>query len=464
MVTHGRGAPVSADGACLVGGMFSACFWLIIGLCTTGCGLIHVETRSTFGTRTQPPPRSPQNVRQERAAALAARNDQLRSQRRAQPARAQTEPPAVQPVASPRSPDTTPSPPVASAPRLEDQAWVHDLPGVERVRKTITGDSQNDSVARQDAAFEILRNYITARAGFNPDFVAAPPGVANQLSDYLAAQTKRKLGTATLAGLTDAADAYFAQGPEFHLATLSALLSPESVAAYKSTPQFQKLSAELVAKREGMKAVNAILAEKKLAKVDVSMFGIPLYEPLRLPACAEDPGLWMFSEMVGVGRGGENTCTGDPAGSMSAAIAVFVTAMLTGRTQESKYTWTAVRLADAMCPTWMKTGGSCLAMVATQYGFTIGILAPTGATGSELKSVVEQLGQKFGTRAAAKDIRMQCWDRRTGLATLDSQEFVWQPNGPSGLRVTYDPVGGDCVHGNLLFASAVMRSVLANPH
>src|SRR5205823_2879149 len=141
--------------------------------------------------------------------------------------------------------------------------------------------------------------------------------------------------------MSEAASRYYNRN-DFRLEVLSQFLPPSSVAVYKDT-----LRSEARLANASAKSASPFVAEKARTTVDLSVFGIPLYEPLNLPECppnSEDSTL--LPGMFGIGRGGAQTCYGNANGGMAMLIAMMAKKMLGEKEQQAGYSVITARLAD----------------------------------------------------------------------------------------------------------------------
>ena len=167
--------------------------------------------------------------------------------RPAQPPRAAAAPaaaPSPLPAAAP--PAAAPGParafqPVGSAAAAEAApSWPDELPAVPNVKSAV-----HAAGAQQDAALEVLKDYVAARAGRNPMFGGngIPPTAMRRWEEYRNAQSVRRVGNAVLANsLAPEAEPYF-RDPAFRVRVLTAVLSPPLVAWYRGSPAFRELVA-----------------------------------------------------------------------------------------------------------------------------------------------------------------------------------------------------------------------------
>jgi len=193
----------------------------------------------------------------------------------------------------------------------------------------------------------------------------------------------------------------------------------------------------------------------KDAGVDLTIFGMSLYEPLSLPACDQEMGTMdFFSALGGIGRGGATTCAGDP-GMMAANAFLQLGAAMMGQKarQSSDILWTPVRLADDRCPDWMRTGGSCAVFVATDHGIFVGAKVTTGIVGDVISKIDRAMTRKYGKPPADGATSIVCRNTLTGIAVDEAGERLWDL---PGLQVSYLPLNGDCRRGLLKVSTAAL--------
>jgi len=138
-----------------------------------------------------------------------------------------------------------------------------ELPDSVAVKAAVRGSTDEDTVARADAALAVMQCYVSARSGQNVAVVGAsegvPPLAAQRFEEYRRAQTQPR--TVFDKRLSPTALKYF-QNTNFHVQLLSKLVSSASVAAYRNTPLFQELAQDgsdqcIVPDSEGAKYVYA---------------------------------------------------------------------------------------------------------------------------------------------------------------------------------------------------------------
>ena len=307
------------------------------------------------------------------------------------------------------------------------EAWMGELPSVEVVRTKVTGSDAEDSAARRDATFEVLKQYVQARARFTPP-ESAPAGVAKS---YHAYDTASQPGAA----LTPRAAAYVARGTAFDLEVLTSLLPARSVAEYQATPQFQT-----------KKAAERLRAAQAQLTADREVLGVMLLDPLGLPAC--EPGLKLPPDLMGIGRGAARACRAELA-ALPKRLRPSILA--TASPEQAKHDWQPIVLADSTCPRWMKDGGSCVFLVAIENGVVAGALVPTGLDAKPIESL---LATKY-KRPAVDGDDVQCGNRQTHEITSHTVERVWALD---GLSVSFEPVSRDCSHGRVLIQTALMQA------
>lgn len=191
------------------------------------------------------------------------------------------------------------------------------------------------------------------------------------------------------------------------------------------------------------KAVEENKATAARGKVDLSVFGMMLGDSLNLPVCpsrGSSPGL---GALLGVGHGGAQTCVGDPTATMMLGL----TAALLGSTGLQRGPATgqvvAVGLADTACPNWVKTGGACTVFVTTKNGVAVAARVQTGSM--EIAGEIDRALQSKYVTPVSKPTVGTCSNEYG--ATTQADERVWSP---PGLHVTYEPLGPDCIHGQVI--------------
>jgi len=166
----------------------------------------------------------------------------------------------------------------------------------------------------------------------------------------------------------------------------------------------------------------------------------------------------IFSAMAGIGHGGSETCTGDPATTMAMGI-VGLAQMATGtQGPQSSLSLVPARLADGMCPEWVKVGGSCSVILSVKNGVVLGAALVPGGDNDTQNKVARELGKKYGNPAGYGD-SVECRSNLTGAVTREAKEVLWRL---PGLYVTYSPLVTDCKRGRVSVELDYLRKVRAS--
>ena len=189
---------------------------------------------------------------------------------------------------------------------------------------------------------------------------------------------------------------------------------------------------------------------RKNARADLNVLGVSLLEPLDLPACGRDAPV--PPDLMGVGRGGAATCKCDVPTCLSPRLKQAILATVSSA--RAHLTWQPVLLANSVCPAWMKSGGSCIVMLAVVDDVAAGALMPTGLDANTIEA---HLAAKY-QQPAADGEQVQCKNKVTRAVTSHTTERTWTPG---GLSVSFHPVSRDCTHGRILIQTSLMREAVA---
>ena len=187
--------------------------------------------------------------------------------------------PAPGPAAAPAPAVRAPAP--ASVPT--SSAWVAELPTVDMVRKTVHGLDAADAIARQDATYQVLRDFIDALSGQKVMFSTAgvPPAAVARWREYQSAQSVPTPGApAGTANSLSPAATRFAQDADFHTGILTHFVSRASLRAYERTPAFVDLNARSRAQKQA--AEHAAFCGPNPPPVRSGAHAVPTLNGLRL--------------------------------------------------------------------------------------------------------------------------------------------------------------------------------------
>jgi hypothetical protein len=407
-----------------------------------------------------------QRAQQQCTQALAARSNA------APPAKAT---PAAAPGPAAPAPAAAPAPtargrsngPQAAAPMapaaataVTDTSWLAAMPSGADASAKLGADA-----ARRDGGLETLKDYIDTRLGqkvmFAGSFGPLPPDAVKRWNEYRAAQSQQRVGKAVIANvLSSEAQRYF-DNPKFRLEVLSKLVSPQAAAVYRNSAAYKEVEQTAAVQDRAAKNVEfqKQIASEKRAGTDSKVFGIELGESLQLPPCKDETsGGELFSAMAGVGRGGSETCAGDPATTMAMGF-LGLAQMATGtQGPQSSVSPLPARLADKMCPEWVKTGGSCSVILSMQNGVVLGATVVPGGDNDTQAKVVRELGKKYGKPTGFGD-GVECRSNLTGAVTREAKEVLWKL---PGLHVTYSPLVTDCKRGRVSVELDYLHRLRAN--
>jgi hypothetical protein len=333
-----------------------------------------------------------------------------------------------------------------------------EMPTVQRVVSEITAPNPRDAVARQMGAFEQLNEVIAELSMGRVAIGTATPDEERIMAEYRAARTTQML---TLVK-TPADEAMlpalrrFDTDPGLRDELLKRFFSPALQA------QSAAISRELQARRAALRKQNAAvggtavapaaqpspqaagvaprasaappkplppdpsIAQARAAKVDTTVFGLQLGDPLNLPQCAGG----LFGPLTRT----KVTCV---AGDDVVGIAVAIIAEATGDAQMGEAVH--ISLPADRCPAWMS---DCTAMAVVENGRLMAISAVTDGPGVE-QAAAKELRAKYGTRATA---RQRFITPDSGAAKFDVWDLFWDF---PGLHVQYLPVYANVTKGLL---------------
>jgi hypothetical protein len=307
----------------------------------------------------------------------------------------------VAPVPSAPSPSqAAPPPPPSEMAPGQDQSWTNNLPSVADVKAAIHGP---DSAVRQEAAFAVLREYIESHGG-QQALLHGSPGTAQVrwIEYFNAAAGDEGRGYK----LSPPARALFEQ-PAFKTETLSKFSGSEITKTTLARVETDKKSA-----RDG--------------HVDLSVFGIPLGEPLQLPACADQSSQYCLAT--------------DDAAKLQ--VVGLLTSMA-GISAPGFSSGAPVKLPRSHCPRWVF---GCTVSLDLQAGVPVGSFVQTT---SDVDAVDQALVDKYG-KAFQQGKGMSCRNTLTGIVTADAYSREWHL---PGLLVVYSPIV-DC---NMRIGTVVAR-------
>jgi hypothetical protein len=203
-------------------------------------------------------------------------------------------------------------------------------------------------------------------------------------------------------------------------------------------------------------ATERVSEARQNTHADLNVLGVSLLAPIDLPACGANAPV--PPDLMGIGRGGVETCKCDVPTCLAPRLKQAILATVSSA--RARLTWQPVLLANSLCPAWMKSGGSCIVMVAVVDDVAAGALVPTGL---DAKAIETHLAAKY-QQPAADGEEVQCKNRITRAVTSHTTERTWTPG---GLSVSFHPVSRDCTHGRILIQTSLMREAVAaleTPH
>ena len=348
-----------------------------------------------------------------------------------------------------------------------------EMPTVQRVVSEITAPDSRDAVARQMGAFEQLNEVIAELSQGRVAIGTATPDEERIMAEYRAART-----TVMLTLVKTTADETllpalrrFDTDPALRDELLKRFFSPALQA------QSVAISRELQGRRAALRKQNAAfggtavapaaqpapqpagaapraggapvagaaagpakplppdpsIAQARAAKVDTTVFGLQLGDPLNLPQCAEG----LFGPLTRT----KVTCV---AGDDVVGIAVAIIAEATGDAQMGEAVH--ISLPADRCPAWLS---DCTAMAVVENGRLMAISAVTDGPGVE-QAAAKELRAKYGTRVTAQQrfitpdsgaARFEVWDLSWDFPGLHVQYLPVYANVKKGLlRIEADPI------------------------
>jgi len=376
---------------------------------------------------------------------------------------AQTERQAAKPFDLDKAPEVAPKP--AAPPVTAHTPWLEEMPAVDKVSAAIRGKDELDTAARQAGAFYQLREMIALLAGdrryrnqlkdeekrlmrvyAEADGAARAPvmarfddaetqrlGMNSPRAKFVGAYTGYQFDK----GLTDELIKRFFSPDFARIHQQAKTESDARTAAAKPTEQTicipspcppgvtPKRAAAPPPEPEQPAKPDPAIAKAKAAGVDTKVFGVPLGEPLRLPACASlrehtksMDGLGAFGAGL---RGITTSTTCQSQGSMLGLIGglLFDVAVMAS----DRY----ILLDKNSCPPW----AYCEVVAFRHEGNLAGITIMVNP-GAQEDQVGKQLRAKYGKPSRAETARYQ---NEFG-ARYEVDELEW--NLP-GLHVRYTP-------------------------
>jgi hypothetical protein len=335
--------------------------------------------------------------------------------------------------------------------------WLSSLPTVAAVQKSIQGSDPADTALRQDAAFAVLLVFIPEYGG-----IKRAPISGTRYGEYQSHIPRD----------TYKANKYF-RSADFIASTVSTLISPEASRSFQRQLTFRQIVSSNGTPGPAPRAaapaprptappppwVQTDVARARDAHVDLAVFGIQLGERLNLPSCGDSSGRALFSGLVGIGRGGAETCIGDTAGDAAIAAAQMLGALIGAKPAPDGADQVSVGLADSKCPMWLKTGGNCMVVVRTNGGVVVSVAMTPGVDGDAQRKAAEELARKYGppdpggpTVRCTAPVTAQGYATDGTLMTAQVGADTHEATGRSwsrvpGLHVSYSPIAATCRSG-----------------
>lgn len=369
--------------------------------------------------------------------------------------------PAAGFAAAPQAPAATAPSAAAGNGVAQDLSWARLLPTVSQVLSSVHGADANDTRSRQVAAFTTLIEFAEYKTHHNsgrPRASDMPKFIVDRVEEYGNAQNSI-IAQAPPQGRSGISGASYHIDKSFRDGLLSAYFAPSLVIAYEAAvwdgPTEQQLANGAQVDARTLRPLEETKKAARVAKTDLSVFGIALGEPLNLPPCGEDNDVGsVLTGLGGLNLGGKETCVGDGNGSLallSVEFARSLTGMGTGLPTNVRLV--NVRLAKSRCPDWVKNSRSCLLIAALQDDYVVGLTFTTGVDQASFDQASRAMREKY--RALPKPGRAtECRAMLTGNVLSSAHEQLWTV---PGLFVTYTPLVGDCRSGRVEVETAFLH-------
>jgi hypothetical protein len=191
-----------------------------------------------------------------------------------------------------------------------------------------------------------------------------------------------------------------------------------------------------------------------LTPEQLNVFGVELYQTLKLPACATG------SVDTSDARAYDDTTKKAPPTASATCVQADAAAQpiaqrfadLDGVAVPQKLKFSLVRLASERCPSWV--GGTCTLGVATQGGVVIGVSFFT-RPGQE-RAVEQTITSKYGSAPSARDAAT-CNEASGQTGKHDGMNRTWSLN---DLTVRYRPLSGlTCDQGRVLVDGTPLKKL-----
>lgn len=320
--------------------------------------------------------------------------------------------------------------------------WVDNLPTAQFVVATIRSTTPWDEAMREHAALRSLSDYVSGQISLSKDV----PMLANvRKREYdLASEGK--------------GDEYY-WSERWHEAVLQSFIQLDIANAYMASPAWQTQLGPIRAREGAAKklalekenqtkaAAAKTVAVTSKAKVDRTVFGIALGEPLTLPACTEErPQNNCLKSNTGP------AFNSDPFGALAQGLQSWVEkAATTGGVTPPGMAQQIVVLGSARCPNWVM----CQMVVTTKNGYALAATFQTSLvrklTGANVQDdVARNLFAKYHVKPV-EDGASECNVRYQGVALgTSSRAKDWQWS-PPGLSVHYTTFGNptNCDQGRV---------------
>jgi hypothetical protein len=362
----------------------------------------------------------------------------------------------AQPPSTLRSPSGGPA-----ASRRGLAGWQAELPSVDAVIQAIQGNNPADTAARQFTALGVLGEFISVITDRPPLDLAANLMVPGHSEFLEYSKAKNKLGAqrSGLAGtarewpidvarrevlatfMSQPSQAMYWRKMNENAAAAAAQERAQQQADAAARIQMAKLAEEEAQTGPMQDFLAPDLVAAKKADTDLSVFGIVLGQPLRLPFCP--PGdKDTLAGMFGAGPVAE-TCKVRDGTNFFADLGKVMTTGQFGP-EAPGLVDVSVRLPAARCPNW----ADCSLVVSTKNGYAMAISFLTRASAEKQDEVEQILSQKYHHKAV-KDGYSECnvayQGVRLGTSARALNRFWTLP----GLFVGYIPYGSiqSCAFG-----------------
>ncbi len=272
----------------------------------------------------------------------------------------------------------------AQSPLITNPASLSQFPSVERIRTAMKGSDDVDSHARFMAALWRINDIIKEdlRKAPNGGYYDMPPAAQTVQYRYSGAITRYSIDEVPPAGRDPRfrpLEAKYEKDPAFFDGLLTQFFSPKFRTDYyawvrKPVPALTASSATMGTKTA---SPDPSIVKAKAFKMDTSVFGMELGQPLSLPTCGDIP----------------QSCVHDSNASGGGIFDLIDKMMPKGVAMATDPNVMTVTLDNDHCPSWVSVG--CQAEILMHDGVLVAVAVSTKGRKVE-KSVNTELRAKYG--------------------------------------------------------------------